>query len=56
MKFLVAAALAGVALAAPGTKSPGPRKDHSGIFKAIIERAGERIIEERQGMLLQDQS
>jgi hypothetical protein len=45
MKFLTVAALAGAAVAYPGSKS---KKDHSGVFKAIIERAGERLLE-RQG-------
>jgi hypothetical protein len=46
MKFLTVAALAGSAVAYPGMK--GSKRDHSGIFKAIIERAGERLAE-RQG-------
>jgi hypothetical protein len=47
MKFIAVAALAGVAVAYPGQKSG--KRDHSGVFKAIIERAGERLVE-RQGM------
>jgi hypothetical protein len=45
MKFFAVAALVGATFAYPGMK--GPKKDHSGIFRQIIERAGERIYEER---------
>lgn len=50
MKFFTVATLAGAAAAYPGMKGPrGAGGDHhAGIFKAIIERAGEKLLEERQ--------
>lgn len=46
MKFLAIAALAGAAVAYPGQKDG--KKGHAGVFKRIIERAGERLLQERQ--------
>jgi hypothetical protein len=46
MRFLTVAALLGATLAYPGMK--GSKKDHSGVFRAIIERAGERLYEEKK--------
>jgi hypothetical protein len=47
MKFLVVSALMGAAVAYPGMKGATPGVNpHAGIFKAIIERSGERLNEE----------
>ncbi|KIW08171.1 uncharacterized protein PV09_01102 [Verruconis gallopava] len=47
MKFFTVAALAATAVAYPGSHG-GSKRDHSGVFRRIIERAGERLAE-RQG-------
>ena len=47
MKFLAITALVGTTLAYPGMKGAAPGGNHhAGIFKAIIQRSGERLHEE----------
>lgn len=48
MKGFTIALLAGAACAYPGMKGDAPPGEHhAGIFKAIIQRAGERHMEEQ---------